>query len=473
MSEPVLRVENLSKRFPGLQALDNVSLSIGEHEVVGLIGENGAGKSTLLKVLAGLYPPDSGRIILRGKEVAIRGVAAAADAGIGMVFQEQSLLPNISVAENILLGRKSEAMRFGLYNWRKLNDLAAAQLSKLGSSIAPGAETDSLSFTERQVVELAKVLAIEERTLHEPIVLLDEPTSVLEAEEVQTVLTLIRRLRERASVVFVSHRLDEVLSVSDRVYVMTNGQCVAERDPRNCDVAELQRLMLGRNLADQYSRKDARGDIDHARTRLKVDKLGKRGAFEDVTFDVHAGEVLGIAGVQGSGREALCRTLFGAEPFDEGSYAIDGVDARFAEPADAVRAGIGYLPAERRVEGVVGGLSVKDNMTLAHLDQFKRGPFIDAKRETAIARKWIDQLRIKTRSPATPATNLSGGNQQKVALTKWLIANNPTILILDHPMRGLDVGAKSEIFTLVRDLAKTGNRHPPHRRHPRGTDRSQ
>jgi len=456
MNDPVLRVENLCKRFPGLQALDDVSIEVRSHEVVGLIGENGAGKSTLLKVLAGLYPADSGRIILRGKEVVIRGVVGAADAGIGMVFQEQSLLPNISVAENILLGREAEAMSFGLYNWRKLNALATAQLAKLGSRIAPDAETDSLTFTERQVVELAKVLSIEERTQHEPIVLLDEPTSVLEAEEVQTVLNLIRRLRERASVVFVSHRLDEVLSVSDRVYVMTNGRCVAERDPRNCDVAELQRLMLGRDLADQYSRKETKSYNDVARTRLKVDKLGRRGTFEDVSFELHAGEVLGIAGVQGSGREVLCRTLFGAEPFDEGSYAIDGVDAWFNEPADAVRAGIGYLPAERRVEGIVGGLSVKDNMTLAHLEEVKRGPFVDARRETALARKWIDQLQIKTRSPATPASNLSGGNQQKVALTKWLIASDPKILILDHPMRGLDVGAKSEIFTLVRGLTKSG-----------------
>ena len=230
MTEPVLRVENLSKGFPGLQALDGVSIEINSHEVVGLIGENGAGKSTLLKVLAGLYPADQGRILLRGRETSFRSVAAAADAGIGLVFQEQSLLPNVSVAENILLGYEGEAVRFGLYDWRNLYRLAAVQLDKLGSKIPPDAATQSLSFADRQIVEFAKVLAIEERTRHEPVILLDEPTSVLESEEVDRIIALIKRLRERASVVFVSHRLDEVLRVSDRVYVMTNGRCVAERD---------------------------------------------------------------------------------------------------------------------------------------------------------------------------------------------------------------------------------------------------
>ena len=323
MSEPVLRVENLSKSFPGLKALDEVSLEIGAHEVVGLVGENGAGKSTLLKVLAGLYPPDSGRIVLRGKDVSLRSVAAATNAGIGMVFQEQSLLPNLSVAENILLGYEDHALRHGFYDWPKLNRLAAVQLAKLASDIPASAQTDSLSFTERQVVELAKVLTIEERTRHEPIILLDEPTSVLEAEEVDTVLSQVKRLRARASIIFVSHRLDEVLRVSDRVYVMTNGRCVAERDPRRCDVAELQQLMLGRELSSEYGKKTERSSGDSEKVRLSVRGLSCRRDFEDVTFDLHAGEVLGIAGVQGSGREALCRALFGADVGDGGGFLVD------------------------------------------------------------------------------------------------------------------------------------------------------
>ena len=243
--------------------------------MVGPIGENGAGKSTLLKVLAGLYPADSGRIPLLGREVSFRSVAVATRAGIGMVFQEQSLLMNVSVAENILLGYEDKAQWFGLYDWSRLYELASVQLDKLGSRISPAAPTDSLSFADRQIVEFAKVLSIEERTQHEPIILLDEPTSVLEAEEIDRVLALIKRLRDRASVVFVSHRLDEVLRVSDRIYVMTNGRCVAQRDPELCDVAELQRLMLGRELSTAYDKKSARPSTAFGAVRLSVRDLSR------------------------------------------------------------------------------------------------------------------------------------------------------------------------------------------------------
>jgi ribose transport system ATP-binding protein len=453
---PVLSVENLSKSFASVQALDAVSIEIGAHEVVGLVGENGAGKSTLLKVLGGLYPSDSGRIVLRGSEVSLRSVAAANDAGIGMVFQEQSLLPNISVAENIMLGYEDQALSHGFYNWRKLSQLAAAQLDKLDSEISPAAQIDSLSFAQRQVVEFAKVLAIVERSRHEPIILLDEPTSVLEAEEVDIVLELIKRLRELASVIFVSHRLDEVLQASDRVYVMTNGRCVAERVPANSNIAELQQLMLGHELGQEYSKKARRSSWVGSPVRLSVRQLSCRRKFEAVSFDLRAGEILGIAGVQGSGREWLCRTLFGAEPPDDGEFLIDGIPTQLNGPADAVRIGVGYLPAERRTEGIIGGFSVRENMTLAHLAEMMRGPLIDLTREKKVASRWIDRLHIKTPSAETAAAHLSGGNQQKVALTKWLIARNPRILILDHPMRGLDVGAKAEIFALVRELAHSG-----------------
>jgi ribose transport system ATP-binding protein len=239
---------------------------------------------------------------------------------------------------------------------------------------------------------------------------------------------------------------------------MTNGRCVAERDPKHCDVAELQTLMLGKELSDQYGR--GRGTSLPARAarevRLRVDGLAVEGAFEPVSFDLAAGEVLGIAGVEGSGREMLCRALFGAESPTAGTIRLDGSEVVFHSPADAVDAGIGYVPAERRVEGIVGGLSVMDNMTLAHSEVVQRGPFIDAGRERALARTWIERLGIKTPSADTPAGNLSGGNQQKVVLAKWLIATNTRVLILDHPMRGLDVGAKAEIFALVRGLAGEG-----------------
>ncbi|MGD9508616.1 MAG: sugar ABC transporter ATP-binding protein [Geminicoccaceae bacterium] len=456
MSEPVLRVDGLSKRYPGVQALEDVSLEIRAREVVGLVGENGAGKSTLLKVLAGLVRGDSGSITVRGRELEQGSYRAAAAMGIGMVFQEQSLLPNLRVAENILLGHEGDAVRLGVYDWRRMSALAERQLTKLGVAISPMAITESLSFAERQLVEFAKALTLEERTRHEPVILLDEPTSILESGEIDLILGEVERLRTRASVVFVSHRLDEVLRVSDRVYVMTNGRCVAERDPGDCDTAELQRLMLGRDLAIQYQQKRSAKVSPAAAIRLEARDLSLAGAFRDVGFALRAGEVLGVAGVEGSGREMLCRTLFGAAKPTGGQILLDGGPVTFASPADAVRHGVGYLPAERRTEGIIGGLSVKENITLAHADVIQRGPFLDLRREEGLARRWIGRLRIKTPSPDTPAANLSGGNQQKVVLAKWLVGNDTRILILDHPMRGLDVGAKAEIFELIKELAQSG-----------------
>lgn len=451
MNETVLRIEGVGKRFAGVQALDGVSLDIRAHEVVGLIGENGAGKSTLLKILAGIYCPDSGNIALRGQTIKPKSLADARDAGIAMVFQEPSLLPNLSVAENILLGHEGDALRAGFYDWNALYALAAAQLHKLGANIQPSVRTDTLSLIERQMVELAKALAIEERTQHEPVILLDEPTALLDTEQSEIVLAQIERLRTRASVMFVSHRLDEVLRVCDRIYVMANGRCVAQRERANCNTADLQQLMLGRQTSVEYGK---RMPASFSTVRLSMRALCRADSYHAVSFDLHAGEVLGIAGAMGSGRESLCRTLFGAEKPDSGEIVLDGQAIRLRDPADAVRLGIGYVPSDRRAEGIVGGLSVRENMTLAHLGTLHRGPFIDLAREKELVGRWIERLRIKPPAPDALAHHLSGGNQQKLVLAKWLIAHTPKILILDHPLCGLDVGAKEEIITLIRELAK-------------------
>ncbi len=458
MSQTVLRVERVSKRFSAIQALDEVSIEARACEVVGLVGANGAGKSTLLKVLAGLCRPDAGRIVLRGQPLKLKNVSAAAEAGIGMVFQEQSLLPNLSVAENIFLGHEEAALRAGFYRWDALHALAAAQLDKLDSVISPAAQTDTLSFAERQVVELAKVLTLEERTQHQPVILLDEPTSMLDARQLETVLAQIERLRARACVVFVSHRLDEVLRVCDRIYVMRDGRCVAQRAREDCKVADLQELMLGSGGEDgrQATPRSIDVSLRQPAPRLRVHALSRAGSYQAVSFELQAGEVLGIAGVAGSGRESLCRTLFGAEAPDSGEIVLDGQSIRLGEPADAVRLGIGYVPAERHAEGLVAGLNVRENMTLAHLGGLRRGPFIDLAYEKDMVESWIARLRITPRAMEMPAHHLSGGNQQKLALAKWLIAHTPKILILDHPLRGLDVGVKAEIILLIRELAGSG-----------------
>jgi ribose transport system ATP-binding protein len=457
MKDTVLRVEHLSKAYPGERALDDVSMELGAHEVVGIVGENGAGKSTLLKVLSGVCQPDGGRIVVRGEPVRLDSARAAAAAGIGMVFQEQSLLPNLSVAENIMLGHEDAAMRAGFYRWRRLHALAAAQLDKLGSHIAPSAPTSSLSFAERQVVEWAKALAIAERSPHEPILLLDEPTSMLDAAQVDKVLSLIERLRSRASIIFVSHRLDEVLRVCERIYVMAAGRCVAQRDGRACSSAELQELMLSREIAPRAARAAGAGPAArHDAPLLSVQALGLAPRYRAVSFDLHSGQVLGLAGAAGSGRESLCRALFGAEAPDSGEIRVDGKRVTFDEPADAVALGIGYVPAERRAEGIVAGLSMADNMTLAQSGALRRGPFVARRREAELVRGWIARLRIKPADPRLPVQFLSGGNQQKVVLAKWLIARPPRLLILDHPLRGLDVGARSEMAALIGELAGSG-----------------
>lgn len=453
-STPVVSVEGLTKRFPGVTALDGMSFEIRPREVVGLIGENGAGKSTLLKTLVGLNQPDEGTIRVRGEAVNMRGVAEAAAAGIGMVFQEQSLVPNITVAENILLGAEGAGVRGGLYRWGRLAADVQVQLDKIGSDVAPTARTDTLTFAQRQMVEVAKVLAIEERTAAEPVVLLDEPTSVLERDEIDVLFAQVERLRQRASVVFVSHRLDEVLAVSDRVYVLRNGQVVAEVDPNVVDAGELHRLMIGRAAGGSHYHDEAQVDCS-SDVRIAVKGLAT-DRCKELSFEIKAGEVVGVAGVQGSGREDLCRALFGAVPGVRGTVELDGQVVALDSPRAAVRAGIGFVPSERRTEGVVGAMSVAENLSMAHVDQVCRGPVLQKAEEGRLVQRWIDRLGIRTPSGRTAIGTLSGGNQQKVVLARWMVNEDLRLLILDHPTRGLDVGAKSEVYALIRDLAARG-----------------
>jgi ribose transport system ATP-binding protein len=456
VTQAVLSTSGLGKRYPGVVALDDVAVRIAAHEVVGLVGENGAGKSSLLKVLAGVIAADRGHIVLRGQDVRFRGVADARRAGIGMVFQEQSLLPTISVGENILLGLDGAGRWHGVYRWDRLHALARRQLDKLGSDIDPRVRTDRLGFAERQMVELAKALAIEEATQSEPIILLDEPTSVLEAAEIGTLFGQIERLRATTSIVFVSHRLDEVLQVADRVYVMRGGRVVAEAARGEVEVADLYRMMVGAGTQDGHYREDLHRPPDWQRLRVDAHRLTRDRLFRDVTFGVHAGEVLGLAGVQGSGREALCRALFGAEALDHGELLLDGQPLHLRSPVEAVRSGIAYLPAERRTESLFAGMSVAENMTIAHIGSIRRGPFLDLGRERRLARSWMDRLHIRAGGPGAAVQTLSGGTQQKVVLARWMLGPSSRLMILDHPTRGLDVGAKSEVYAVIRELAASG-----------------
>ena len=398
---PVIEFKKVTKQFPGVRALDEVDIEIRPHEVVGLIGENGAGKSTLLKILSGVYQPDSGELVVRGTPRRIRSPRHAEDVGIGMVHQEQSLIGTVSVAENILLGTEGRSVRAGVYNWSDLNRRAQHALDRIGSGIKPTEKTENLPLAQRQMVELAKALAVEDRSSHEAVIVLDEPTSVLDGDDLETLFTQIERLREIASVVFVSHRLDEVLRVSDRVYVMKDGQVVAERDPSNVSTDELYRLMVGRETTGEYYRADEQQDIEGAPELLRLEGLTRAGAFSGVDLTVRAGEVLGLAGVEGSGREALSRSLFGAEPYDSGTVLLDGCPLSLGSPGAAVRAGLGYIPAERRIEGIAMGMSVEDNIIMADPGTVsRRGVIVPSLRRSVVA-EWVQRLRVKTVSTQT------------------------------------------------------------------------
>jgi ribose transport system ATP-binding protein len=450
----LLNLTNVSKAFAGVQALDRVSVEVRPGEVVGLVGENGAGKSTLIRILAGVYRPDSGTLALDGKPLTLASPRDANLHGIGIVFQEQSLLANLTVAENIYLGQEKEFSRWGVILWPALRAAAKRQLEKVQLNIDPATRTSHLSFAERQMVELAKALALEERTERHLVILLDEPTSVLEQREIDILFERVRALRSRASFVFVSHRLDEVLQISDRVYVMKDGKVVTEKPAAETSVPELHRLMVGRELHSEYYR-EARQQPPTANVAMQAERLAVPGAYRNVDFTLREGEILGIAGVIGSGREELTRTLFGFLPHSTGKLVVAGKTVRLTSPDQAAALGIGYIPRERRVEGLVLTLPIVPNITLASLRTVMQAGTIQSGKERRLAETWVEKLRVRTPGVDALCLNLSGGNQQKVVLAKWMNASS-RVLIFDHPTRGLDVGAKEEVYDLMRTLSEQG-----------------
>ncbi len=451
----VFTAEHLTKRFGRQSAVDDVSLEIRAGEVLGLIGQNGSGKSTLLRLIAGLHKPDAGAMTLRGRPYGPRRTADAAALGVGLVHQEQSLLPHLTVAENIHLGRTGPATRGGVYRWGAIRRQAQRQLDKLACDVSPTALVSGLRFGERQMVELAKVLALEEVAETPLLILLDEPTSVLGVEEVAILRGEVQRLSRHSAVVFISHRMDEVIDFSDRVYVLSDGRLVAERPADALDEQELYRLMVGAERAHDYyletSRTQRSPDV-----LLAVDSLAVRSAFTDVSFTIRRGSVVGIAGVAGSGREEVCRALCGAVDVAAGTIELGGVRLRPKNNHVAVSAGIGFVPAERKVEGMLTGRSVRDNFVSLSPNQLARLGLVRRSRENELVRQWSNRLHLRAPSLDGPIDTLSGGNQQKVVLGKWLLAGSLRLLILDHPTRGLDLGAKREVYEVLRELVAQG-----------------
>jgi ribose transport system ATP-binding protein len=446
-----LRMEGISKAFPGVQALDDVDFEARAGEVVALVGENGAGKSTLMKVLCGAYRKDAGRIFLNGSETEIESPHHAQQLGIAIIYQEFNLTPNQSVAANIFMAREPRQRGLGrLVNFvdrRRMEREAQQHLDRVGTRVRPTALISDLSVAQRQMVEVAKALAVDAR-----IIIMDEPTSALGEDEVDTLMEIVSALKEEGiAVVFITHRLEEVFRIADRVVVLRDGRRVGGMPISEARPEEVIRLMVGRELTDIFRKEEAK----IGEPLLQVEGLTRQGAVEDVSFTLRRGEILGFAGLVGAGRTETARLLFGVDRMDAGTIRVNGKPVNIRSPHDAVKAALGFVPEDRSTQGLVLKLPVQENIVLPTLDEHCRAGWMDRRGLRETATEYVDRLNIRTPHLQQKAMFLSGGNQQKVVLAKWL-ASLPDVLIMDEPTRGIDVGAKAEVHALMSQLAQSG-----------------
>jgi rhamnose transport system ATP-binding protein len=447
VSHFLLAASSISKSFEGVSALRSVSFALKAGEVHALIGENGAGKSTLIKIMTGAEQPDAGALTVAGRDVPHMTPALARSLGIAVIYQQPWLFPHLTVAENLALALEAGGV-WRRVDWAARRLRARALLEEVGTAIHPDRLAGTLSMPEQQMVEIAKAVGADAK-----IVIMDEPTASLMDDEVDRLFSVINRLRTQgAGVVYISHRLEEVFAVSDRITVLRDGETVATGATAESDRPALMQSMVGRALKEVFPKRRVEpGTVAIELRHLHNSTLG----IHDVSFSVRHGEVLGVAGLVGSGRTELAETLFGLVPADGGEILIDGAPVRIDSPARAIRLGIGYVPEDRRQHGVVMEMPIASNASLASLDAVSARGLIDRGAERRSAEGYVERLRIKTPSVSTEVGALSGGNQQKVALARWL-STGPDILILDEPTQGVDVGAKAEIHALIQDLVERG-----------------
>jgi len=451
-SEYILAAENITKRYGSAEVLKNMCFRLKRGEVHCLLGANGAGKSTLLKLLNGVLTDYEGQLFIDGKKATLSGPRDAAKKGISMVHQELSVLPNISVAENIFLNRLPRTP-LGLIKWNELYKESAKVLASIGMDIDPRTPLKNLTVADMQMVEIARIISMDA-----PIILLDEPTSALSEAEIQRLLKLILQFKEEGrSIVFITHKLDEILAVSDRITVMRDGCLVdtIEVTDRSFEAqGALVGMMIGEEKGDMQEMFPAKGST-FGETILQVDGLGREGVFHDINFHVQKGEVVVFTGLKGAKRTEVMRCIFGADNATSGTIKVKGKEVQIAKVSDAIANGIAMVTEDRKEEGLVTMMNVKNNISLATIQDCSTVGIINGRQMESKARKYIDQLHIKTHSTNIAVNSLSGGNQQKVVLAKWISAS-PDILILDEPTRGIDVGAKREIYKLIRQLAENG-----------------
>ncbi len=448
MAEPILKMSGICKQFPGVCALNNASINVEENEVHILVGENGAGKSTLMKILAGAFHRDSGTIEFYGRQLENATPRAMLDAGISIIYQEFNLIPHLSVAENIYLGREEQFVdRFGKIHWKKLYHKAQETLDQLDIHINVRAKIKTLSVAQQQMVEIAKALS-----LNSKLIIMDEPTAALSENEIKTLFENIRKIKETGvSIIYISHRLEEFSQIGDRVTVMRDSETIKTLCIQDTNVNELIRLMVGRDIVDMYPKVK----VEPGDEVLRVEHLNRNGVLHDISFSLRKGEVLGICGLMGAGRTELARAIFGADPIDAGKLFIEGEEVIIRNPRSAINAGVSLLTEDRKDQGLILKMSVGKNITLPSLDKFKRVFHLNLKAETESVNQSIQSLKIKTPSHKKRARDLSGGNQQKVIIAKWLMTKSK-IFIFDEPTRGIDVGAKCEVYNLMNQLAMQG-----------------
>jgi rhamnose transport system ATP-binding protein len=444
--ETVLSLTHAAKTFGPVVALADGTIEIRAGEIHALVGENGAGKSTLVKILAGLHHPDSGDFRLSGEPVHFRNVAESKAAGISVIYQEPTLFPDLTVAENIFIGRQPKG-RSRLISRSEMRRQAAELFRRLGVPIDPSRVAEGLSIADQQIIEIAKAISLDAKVL-----VMDEPTAALSGVEVDRLFAVARALRDKGTgILFISHRFDEVFDLCDRITVMRDGRYIATHRTTDVTVERIVREMVGRDIATLFPKAEA--EIGH--TVLKVEGLSSAGVFRDISFEVRAGEIVALAGLVGAGRTEVARAVFGIDSYDSGRIEVEGEPLKARDPQAAIAAGLGFVPEDRRKQGLVMNLSVARNVTLTLRKKFLTAGLINGAKERRAAQEWSKRLQVKAGSQEHAVSTLSGGNQQKVVLAKWL-ATDPRLLIIDEPTRGIDVGTKSEVHRLISDLAVRG-----------------
>ncbi len=445
MRTEALRMENISMEFSGVYVLSDMQLQVGQGSIHALVGENGAGKSTLIKILGGIYKPKTGKIFIDGTESSIHNVQDAQKKGISIIHQEISLVPSLSIAENVFLGR--ELSKLGFKSEGKMFSMAQEMIDALGIDLSARTIVSGLTIAQQQLVEIIKAVSFNTH-----ILVLDEPTSSLSLKETQRLFDIIRRLQGKGvAIIYISHKMDEIFEISDHITVIRDGRYIDTVPTSQTSSEEVVRKMVGRSIEQFY----VRSYNELSKVALRVENLTKRGVFADVNFEVRYGEVLGFAGLVGAGRSEIMHAVFGADKYDSGEILIDGSAVHISCPQQAISLGMSMVPESRKEQGLVLINDVGFNIALANVDRLKGRMFLSCKKRHALACQYIERMHIKTRSDAQAVFELSGGNQQKVLLGKWL-ANQPKILILDEPTRGVDVGAKTEIYAIINELAAEG-----------------